>query len=279
MNFSGATITSGGTGQANITITPGSTSPFDYISVPLKNARYVGTYTDNSITATGTDNIIFNGQTNSIYNNANKIAVMATTNTNIAAGSNSIIAGGTNHTGDGPYSSGIIGGYGAFINGVYNFIGGGFSNNISNGGYNGIVGGSNNQIWQQGNFVGGGNSHFLFAYTNSNNCGFIGGDNNEIGSNSSNSTMLGGVNNTITGTSPKSSIIGGNDNLISGHTNSVMLGCSGRTSTTSSATFVENLVVFNYASLNYADDTAAAAGGVVLGQVYHTAGILKIRVA
>jgi hypothetical protein len=41
---------------------------------------------------------------------------------------------------------------------------------------------------------------------------------------------------------------------------------------------VENLVVFKYASLDYADDTAAAAGGVVLGQVYHTSGTLKIRI-
>ena len=57
-----------------------------------------------------------------------------------------------------------------------------------------------------------------------------------------------------------------------------MLGTSGRTATTDSATFVENLVVFNYAALNFVDDTAAAAGGVVLGQVYHTGGVLKIRI-
>jgi hypothetical protein len=38
------------------------------------------------------------------------------------------------------------------------------------------------------------------------------------------------------------------------------------------------LVVFNYSNLNYADDTAAAAGGVVLGQVYHNAGALRIRI-
>jgi hypothetical protein len=41
---------------------------------------------------------------------------------------------------------------------------------------------------------------------------------------------------------------------------------------------VENLVVFNYAGLNFADDTAAAAGGVVLGQIYHTGGLMKIRI-
>ena len=57
-----------------------------------------------------------------------------------------------------------------------------------------------------------------------------------------------------------------------------MVGTTGRTATKSNATFVENLVVFNYAGLNFADDTAAAAGGVVLGQVYHTGGVLKIRI-
>jgi hypothetical protein len=41
---------------------------------------------------------------------------------------------------------------------------------------------------------------------------------------------------------------------------------------------VENLVVFNYAALDFANDTAAAAGGVVLGQVYHHNGDLRIRI-
>ena len=65
---------------------------------------------------------------------------------------------------------------------------------------------------------------------------------------------------------------------INGRTRAVMIGTSGRTATTDNATFVENLVVFNYANLNFADDTAAAAGGVVLGQVYHNAGALRVRI-
>ena len=44
-------------------------------------------------------------------------------------------------------------------------------------------------------------------------------------------------------------------------------------------TEVFNLVISNYASLDFADDTAAATGGVALGGVYHTSGALKIRVA
>jgi len=57
-----------------------------------------------------------------------------------------------------------------------------------------------------------------------------------------------------------------------------MLSCSGRTATRDTATFVENLVVFNYANLDFANDGAAASGGVVLGQVYHNNGALRIRI-
>ena len=42
---------------------------------------------------------------------------------------------------------------------------------------------------------------------------------------------------------------------------------------------VNQLAMANYANLNYADNAAAAAGGVPLGGVYHTDGALKIRVA
>lgn len=37
-------------------------------------------------------------------------------------------------------------------------------------------------------------------------------------------------------------------------------------------------VLSKYASLNYADDTAAAAGGVPLGGVYQNAGALRVRI-
>jgi len=37
--------------------------------------------------------------------------------------------------------------------------------------------------------------------------------------------------------------------------------------------------MLDYATLNYADDAAAATGGIPLGGVYHTAGALKIRIA
>lgn len=45
------------------------------------------------------------------------------------------------------------------------------------------------------------------------------------------------------------------------------------------STTVNQFVINNYANLNYADDTAAATGGVPLGGVYHNAGALRIRIA
>ena len=44
-------------------------------------------------------------------------------------------------------------------------------------------------------------------------------------------------------------------------------------------TTVNQLALQNYAAINYADDTAAATGGVPLGGVYHNAGDLRVRIA
>lgn len=41
---------------------------------------------------------------------------------------------------------------------------------------------------------------------------------------------------------------------------------------------VRKLAMLDYATLDFADDTAAAAGGVPLGGVYHSTGVLKIRI-
>ena len=90
--------------------------------------------------------------------------------------------------------------------------------------------------------------------------------------------IFGGIGNSISSSGNYNTIIGGENNSITGGTNVAMIGCSGRTATTSVATFVENLVVFNYAGLNFANDAAAASGGVVLGQIYHHNGELKIRI-
>ena len=92
-------------------------------------------------------------------------------------------------------------------------------------------------------------------------------------------TLLNGVSNTLNSTGYYNNIFNGTGNSITGTTSgSTMISCKSRAATRDDATFVENLVIFNYSNLNYADDTAAAAGGVVLGQVYHNAGALRIRI-
>ena len=48
---------------------------------------------------------------------------------------------------------------------------------------------------------------------------------------------------------------------------------------TMNTTTVFQLQIANYASNAFADDAAAAAGGIPLGGVYHTAGALKIRIS
>ncbi len=48
--------------------------------------------------------------------------------------------------------------------------------------------------------------------------------------------------------------------------------------TTVDTATVKLLQIANYASINFADDSAAATGGIPLGGVYHTSGALKIRI-
>jgi hypothetical protein len=114
---------------------------------------------------------------------------------------------------------------------------------------------------------------------NQNNQGYrsiVFGNLNNIASGNYN-TIIGNNHSILDGN--YNSILGGDNNTISGTTSgATMVGCSNKSATRNDATFVENLVVFNYAGLNFADDTAAAAGGVVLGQIYHTGGTMKIRI-
>jgi hypothetical protein len=93
------------------------------------------------------------------------------------------------------------------------------------------------------------------------------------------SVLFGGASNTMTSSGQYNAILNGNGNTISGTTErAVMIGTNSRTADTNNCLFVENLKLFNYGSLNFVNDSDAAAGGVVLGQVYHSNGVLKIRI-
>jgi hypothetical protein len=72
----------------------------------------------------------------------------------------------------------------------------------------------------------------------------IGGFGNTISASGNNNGIIGGSSNSITTTSSSSAIIGGTSNTITAKDRAVMLGCSGRTATTSTATFVENIHIY-----------------------------------
>jgi hypothetical protein len=209
---------------------------------------------------------------------------------------------------NGNYSA-IVGGNGhIFNNAGYSFLGGGKDNtisggtnyssiigglaNINAGNYSGIFNGTLNSIknvlTEHSTIVGsysstteGDNSHIFGGVQNeisSPQAVIVGGRENYIGAGSDNSEMLGCRTSVISGSSVDTTFINTISSNSGGYDRITMISTSGRTATTNDATFVENLVIFNYSNLNYADDTAAAAGGVVLGQVYHNAGALRIRI-
>jgi hypothetical protein len=115
---------------------------------------------------------------------------------------------------------------------------------------------------------------------NQNNEGYRGvilGNLNGIGAGTNYNVVIG--NNSRVDGGSYNTIIGGENNNISGGTSgSTLLGMTNYTPTRNDAAFAVNYVMTNYAGLNFADDTAAAAGGVVLGQIYHTGGTMKIRI-
>ena len=59
---------------------------------------------------------------------------------------------------------------------------------------------------------------------------------------------------------------------------SVAIGDGVNASTADTVT-VNKLQMLDYPTLDFADDAAAATGGIPLGGVYHTSGALKIRIA
>jgi len=116
----------------------------------------------------------------------------------------------------------------------------------------------------------------------------IGGDQHT--NNSNKTAIVAGSDNDIQGSSDLSAIIGGLSNtVVTGHTGSVVLGGANLSTTKSdevvvprltiSGSFVDTMVIANYASIDFADDTAAAAGGIPLGGVYRNGNFLMIRIS
>lgn len=107
----------------------------------------------------------------------------------------------------------------------------------------------------------------------------VGGNANTINNGIRNMT-LGGVSNSITSTSNQNTIINGiSCGIASSYSGATLIGLTSYNATRDNAVFANNYVMVDYLNLDFADDTAAAAGGVVLGQLYHTSGTTKVRIA
>jgi trimeric autotransporter adhesin len=87
-----------------------------------------------------------------------------------------------------------------------------------------------------------------------------------------------GTNVDILGTINNNKIAIGTAAVCNDFEGAVALG-AGVTAATANTVTIKKLQMLDYATLNYADDTAAATGGIPLGGVYHTSGALKIRIA
>jgi hypothetical protein len=199
---------------------------------------------------------IVGGDTNQILNdNSHSFIGGGLSNTIQVSCQKSIILGGRNNT----------------INNQFGIIAGGGQNTA---GYiSAVLAGFNNNAQNQTTIIGGETNTASGAYG-----GVFGGTGNAVSSGAY-SAIYNSQNSTINSSGTRNALLSTNNSTITGsQQNAVMIGTSGRTATTDYATFVENLVIFNYSALNFADDTAAAAGGVVLGQVYHNAGALRIRI-
>jgi len=229
-------------------------------------------------------NVIIGGYNNRFFPASNS---RTTRNAGIFAGEghsfgresdNSVIVGGQNSNINYGFRSAIVGGQNNSFAQSDNFIGGGTDNAVQNN-KSGVIAGYSNYNRSNNSFIGGGYDNYLQSY-NLNGNGFVGGYINYM-NNTDRCFIGGGSNHDINGgatLTSNSAIVGGDLGFISGHSRSVILGGSGLTTSYDEEVLVPNLTIANYSSLNFSGDTAAAAGGVSLGQVYHDNGQLRIRI-
>ena len=210
-----------------------------------------------------------------------------------------VVAGGTNTNGGG---------------GQYNGIFAGYINQIDNGYGVVIIGGNGNRIYgaSDSQMALGTQAAKLNATNNNSKAFSVIGDQNSVcidnGWGAIVSSYQCGINGTgtytdtsnkidgqhqlilnsrssfMTGTtadgSNYSSIISSNGCKIGPNVDYVnIIGCQNYEADTSNVVVVPGMVITNYSTLNYADDSAAATGGVPLGGVYHNAGDLRVRIA
>ena len=228
---------------------------------------------------TGTETLFINTDLSetSIVSGNNSIVIKTDAgNGGNQAGNDSVVigAGNNNATGTAAVS---IGGLNAEALASYSVSIGGFVNKVHSGAdRSAIVSGYFNNIFGANGdygFIGAGRSNDIYQQY----CSILSGEDNIIASTSGGwSGILAGQENEIT-TGSHGAIIAGSGNTIDAD-NVVILGGNGITGDNPNTTYVPQLVMTEYASLDFADDGAAALGGVVLGGLYHNAGALRVRV-
>lgn len=229
-------------------------------------------------------NGMLGGDGNTITSASYASAIAAGQGNSITNGYYSFIAGRQNViNGTGSYPGAIVGASNATITNSNGTIIAGYGNTLTAAGSDSaIFGGRNNNIsgaGDPGNHIVGGSSNTIDNSPGTKNV-IVGGESNNVRSSSFSSGVFGGSTNTISSSGGRNAIIASTGSQVTGTTaNAVMIGTQTRNADRGNCVFVENLKLFNYASLNFADDTAAAAGGVVLGQVYHNNGAMRIRIA
>jgi hypothetical protein len=270
--------TGGGGGSGNLVAATGTTS-YKTANIPDADIQgdysiYIGNnqYANDGITSTaGYNNVFGNGEitagsqglvVSSNYSGRAKIADGAFYgNAVIQSGSinNAGFRGGVMlHNHDGDYNNGqfsvMAGGYFNDLSGDANFL-------ATSNAYANISGNYNVMISSQAGDL-----------TGTGNVGLSQGAANVTGNYSAKICGDGG---NITG--DYSGTFVGQGNVVN-HDRSVILGGVFLSSNYDDEVQVPNLTIAYYSVLNFADDTAAAAGGVSLGQVYHNNGDLRIRI-
>ena len=138
-----------------------------------------------------------------------------------------------------------------------------------------IIGGTGNIIIDNTNesAIIAGNTNY---YVNNNTNSVILGGNTNYMSFTNNNAVIAGNNNTIQ-YADNSAILGGVSNS-GGYDRSVILGGTSQVTLQDDEVVVPKLRTTKYTSLNFSGDTAAAAGGVQLGEFYHDNGLVRIRI-
>jgi len=253
------------------------------ISSTLANQSVIAGY-NNQITSTNKSNGIFASESSYISSNSFTSAIVASESSYITNGWYSFVQGRQNFINNtGSYPSAILGASNCSISSSNPCVViGGYQNNITNTSDSSIIAGRSNTLngggCCGGNHIVGGEGNAINNSPGDKNI-ILAGESNTIRSGADTSSILVGSSNTISSSNRYNTIINSQSSTVTGTTSgATMIGTVSRSADRNDCLFVENLKLFNYNNLDFANDSDAAAGGVVLGQVYHTSGTLKIRI-